>query len=325
MPPFQSYRQTIQAIAQYQKEDRPFLFVVNFAKTKGFCEPIDLLDEKLVRFNINQNRQFSSPASHKIQLNPAPIHYDCFKEMFHSLQLEIQSGNTYLTNLTCSTDIQTEFSLLEIYEMANAKYKLWIRDHFVVFSPECFVRIEDGKISTFPMKGTILADRPDAATILLEDPKEDAEHYTIIDLLRNDLHIVAKNVIVSKFKYLETIKTNQGELIQMSSQIEGELRDEYIQNFGSLLDQLLPAGSVTGAPKKKTIEIIQQIERHDRGFYTGIFGIGTKTKLESAVMIRFIEQNNGKLVFKSGGGITHDADPEKEYQEMLNKVYVPIF
>ncbi len=88
---------------------------------------------------------------------------------------------------------------------------------------------------------------------------------------------------------------------------------------------LLPAGSVTGAPKKKTLEIIEETENYDRGYYTGIFGIFDGKNLDSCVLIRFIEnQITDKLIYKSGGGITFLSDAEKEYDEMLKKVYVPI-
>ena len=82
--------------------------------------------------------------------------------------------------------------------------------------------------------------------------------------------------------------------------------------------------SICGAPKRKTLEIIRKSEIYKRGFYTGIFGIFDGTDLQSAVMIRYIEKNSKNYLFKSGGGITFFSDPEKEYQELIDKVYVPI-
>jgi len=87
---------------------------------------------------------------------------------------------------------------------------------------------------------------------------------------------------------------------------------------------LLPAGSVTGAPKKKTVEIIRETENYDRGYYTGICGYFDGSRLDSGVMIRFIEKNENGTIFKSGGGLTVYSDPEREYREMIDKVYVPI-
>ena len=87
---------------------------------------------------------------------------------------------------------------------------------------------------------------------------------------------------------------------------------------------LLPAGSILGAPKPKTLEIIQEAESCDRGYYTGVCGWFDGKNLDSCVMIRFIEKESGKLYFKSGGGITHLSNFADEYQEMKNKIYVPI-
>jgi para-aminobenzoate synthetase component 1 len=173
------------------------------------------------------------------------------------------------------------------------------------------------------MKGTIDASVPNAEKILLGDAKELAEHYTIVDLIRNDLNRVAKKVHVERFRYLEKIETNYGSLLQASSKITGRLPEKYTDQIGDILFSLLPAGSITGAPKEKTVEIIKNTEEYDRGFYTGIFGWFDGSNLESAVMIRFIEQTKGGLVFKSGGGITSKSQEEQEYREMINKVYVP--
>jgi para-aminobenzoate synthetase component 1 len=90
-----------------------------------------------------------------------------------------------------------------------------------------------------------------------------------------------------------------------------------------MLDYILPAGSITGTPKKKTIEIIEDIEDFDRGFYTGIFGIYQDKRLNSSVMIRFIDREESKLYYKSGGGITLNSDTQNEYQEMIDKIYLP--
>jgi para-aminobenzoate synthetase component 1 len=100
---------------------------------------------------------------------------------------------------------------------------------------------------------------------------------------------------------------------------------DYKGKPGSILKQLLPAGSVTGAPKRKTVEIIKDVEGIERGYYTGIFGYFDGTDLESAVMIRFIEKRNGKHFFRSGGGITFQSDVEKDYNEYNDKIYVPFY
>jgi len=183
----------------------------------------------------------------------------------------------------------------------------------------------DNKISSYPMKGTIDASIPDAEKKILSDEKEKAEHATIVDLIRNDLSMVAENVEVKKYRYIDMVRSNNTDLLQVSSHIEGTLPDNYLQNLGEIIFKLLPAGSVSGAPKKKTVEIILQTEQYDRGFYTGICGFFDGQNLESAVMIRFIEKIDNQLIYKSGGGITFLSEAEKEYEELIQKVYVPIY
>jgi para-aminobenzoate synthetase component 1 len=174
------------------------------------------------------------------------------------------------------------------------------------------------------MKGTIDAQIPNADEKILADEKEKAEHTMVVDLLRNDLSMVAKQVRVNQFRYIETIKAGQKSLLQVSSKITGVLENNWQERIGEILLPLLPAGSITGAPKIKTIEIINQIENYQRGFFSGVFGYFDGNKLDSAVMIRFIEQKNGQFIYKSGGGITIDSNPQLEYEEMLEKVYLPL-
>jgi para-aminobenzoate synthetase component 1 len=174
------------------------------------------------------------------------------------------------------------------------------------------------------MKGTIDAAIPDAEQKLLADDKEFFEHNTIVDLIRNDLSMVSTAVKVNRFRYIDRIHTNRGDLLQMSSEISGTLPKGYLKKLGEILFTLLPAGSVTGAPKERTVKIILETENYNRGFYTGIFGFFNGYSLTSAVSIRFIEQTKNGLVFKSGGGITALSKVESEYDEMLKKIYVPV-
>ena len=209
---------------------------------------------------------------------------------------------------------------------------------FVCFSPETFVRIKGGRIYSYPMKGTLDASLPNAEKLLMEDQKEAAEHATIVDLIRNDLSRVAEDVRVDKYRYIDVLHTNKGNILQTSSEISGRLPEDYPHHLGEILDAQLPAGSITGAPKDKTMQIIQEAEGYDRGFYTGIMGIYDQGELNSAVMIRFIEEEEvfpsktenrmnyeaiRKLYFKAGGGITSKSDCRKEYEEVIQKIYLP--
>ena len=159
---------------------------------------------------------------------------------------------------------------------------------------------------------------------MLSNKKELYEHNTIVDLIRNDLSMIAKKVRVNKFRYVDKIKKGDQELLQTSTEIQGELPKHWKDEFATLLLKTLPAGSISGAPKKKTLEIISKAEITPRGFYTGIFGVFDGQQIDSAVSIRFIEKINDTLFYKSGGGITHLSEMEEEYHELLEKIYVPI-
>jgi para-aminobenzoate synthetase component 1 len=129
---------------------------------------------------------------------------------------------------------------------------------------------------------------------------------------------------VNRFRYIDRIVTHEGELLQVSSEITGKLPDGYQSRLGEILFALLPAGSVTGAPKMKTMDVIREAEGADRGYYTGVCGIFDGNNLDSAVLIRLIENHNGVMRFRSGGGITFLSEARTEYKEMRDKVYVPI-
>jgi len=174
------------------------------------------------------------------------------------------------------------------------------------------------------MKGTIDADIPDAKAKILGNEKEMAEHVMIVDLMRNDLGIIGSEVKVEQFRYVEQIRAGDKELLQVSSKITAKLPKGWHSRIGTLLSQILPAGSITGTPKKKTVEIIEKIEDFDRGFYTGVFGVFDGASLRSGVMIRFIEKEEEQLYYKSGGGITIDSDARSEYEELIDKIYLPL-
>ncbi len=256
-------------------------------------------------------------------LTKQPIDYQTYKLGFDKIIEHIKAGETYLLNYTCSTPIKCTLSLKEIYQKAHAKFKLRFKDDFVCFSPERFIKIEGDTISTYPMKGTIDAAVANAEESILNNEKEMAEHVMVVDLLRNDLGIVAHNIKVEKFRYIDHLKTGDKELLQVSSKITGELPSSWRENFGTIINALLPAGSISGTPKKSTVKIIEEVEKHKRGFFTGIFGYFDGQNFDSAVMIRFIEKQNAQLIYKSGGGITLESQAEDEYQEMIDKIYIP--
>lgn len=256
-------------------------------------------------------------------LEAKPIPYSSYLQAFDTVLQNLRHGNSFLTNLTVQTPVILNDGLEHVYQAAVARYKILYHDEWVCFSPETFIRIRNGAISSCPMKGTIDASLPNAEQQILNDPKETAEHYTIVDLIRNDLSRVATDVQVRRFRYIDRIHTSGKTLLQVSSEITGSLPDDYRGHLGEILFRLLPAGSVSGAPKEKTCTIIREAEQLPRGFYTGVAFLFDGETVDSCVMIRFIEKTPEGYAYRSGGGITVNSDPETEYRELLDKIYVP--
>ena len=312
---------------KWGSEKTPFVFLIDFECQKPKCwslkEPIDDFKYNFNGFtNIIPNKYFQDNVNSTIEIKKNPISFEIYQQKFDFVKNQIEYGNSFLVNLTAPTQIDTNLSLDYIAHHANSKYICYLADQFVSYSPETFIQINNGKIMAFPMKGTIDANIPNAEALILADTKELAEHATIVDLLRNDLSKVASHVKVSIYRYYEKIETQQGAIGQVSSAIEGMLPNDYHSSIGDILFDLLPAGSVSGAPKNKTKEIIAAAEQMERGYYTGVAGYFDGNNLDSCVLIRYLEANNR---YRSGGGITAKSIALNEYEEMINKVYVPTF
>jgi para-aminobenzoate synthetase component 1 len=304
----------------------PFLFMIDFEQAKPLIFRLDEIDPNHLLYEINGtgNARSQTRRVSPVKLAKYPESYSEYLVKFNLIKNEIALGNSFLLNLTCSTPVELNSTLLEIFQMSTARYKIWLNEEFVCFSPEPFVKISEGKIRSFPMKGTIDASISDAENAILNDVKETAEHYTIVDLIRNDLSMISQRVRVERFRYFDMIHTNEKKLLQVSSEISGEMAEGYAASLGDIIFSLLPAGSVSGAPKKKTTEIIAAAEGIPRGYYTGIAGLFDGRNLDSGVLIRFIEKRDDMYFYRSGGGITSFSDPMSEYSEMIDKIYVPV-
>lgn len=378
----------IDKINRLASQKEPFLFVINYQADEAFIRKLSDINPEECLFDFEGRGNLSHVWKETLKEETSekeisetiwqiePPLYEDYERSFNIVKSNIMAGNSYLTNLTCRVPVSCNLSLEEIFHRAKGKYKLLLRRKrtqaedkahlkeenieenltpFVCFSPETFVRIKGGRIYSYPMKGTLDASLPNAEKQLMEDRKEAAEHATIVDLIRNDLSRVAENVRVDKYRYIDVLHTNKGDILQTSSEISGRLPEDYPHHLGEILDAQLPAGSITGAPKDKTMQIIQEAEGYDRGFYTGIMGIYDHGELNSAVMIRFIEEETSpvdfetdgeknfkasegkgdeasegkrdeasrKLYFKAGGGITSKSDCRKEYEEVIQKIYLP--
>ncbi len=317
-------QQAINQMNEWGGQQKPFLFIIDFELKKPQVYALDKVPDT-IHFDINgiKNTQYQTQNNLPFTFEPKPIAFDVYKKTYNKVVAELNYGNSYLLNLTFPTPLKTNLNLKTIFNRSKAPYKLLINSQFVVFSPESFVKIKNGVISSYPMKGTIDASISNAKSVLLNDPKEQAEHATIVDLIRNDLSKVATEVKVVNYRYVEEIKTFDKNLLQVSSKIEGKLPSNYKLHLGDIIFSLLPAGSISGAPKRKTLEVIQKVEQRTRGHFTGIMGVFDGKNLDSGVLIRYIEQKDNKLIFRSGGGITAQSKAATEYKELLDKVYVP--
>ncbi|MFM2387785.1 MAG: hypothetical protein RL660_2542 [Bacteroidota bacterium] len=311
------------------KDGVPFLLLCDFMLQDVQVIPLSELDAHgvLLQFPHFSNASSTVSTVTQINLEAKPIALSTFEKAFKLVQQELSYGNTFLCNLTASTPLSSDINLRDVYDVAQSTYKILYQQQWLCYSPERFVKMQANTISTNPMKGTIDASLPNAAETILADVKETAEHYTIVDLLRNDLSMVSSYVRVKNFRYLSEIKSKGATLLQVSSEIVGELPNDWQAHIGDIMQKLLPAGSISGAPKKKTVSIIEEAEallQHKRGFYTGVAAVFDGTSLDSCVLIRFIEKlADGSFVYKSGGGITHQSVVEQEYKELIQKIYVP--
>ena len=196
-------------------------------------------------------------------------------------------------------------------------------DRFAVTgsSPEILVRVRDGKVEIRPLAGT----RPRGATPaedralaeeLLADPKELAEHLMLLDLGRNDVGRVAK---IGSVKVTDQfIMEYYSQVMHISSNVEGELDDKY--DAIDALSAGFPAGTVSGAPKVRAMEIIDELEPTARGPYAGAVGyIDFSGNVDTAIALRTLVAANGKAWVQAGAGIVADSDPALEYEECLNK------
>lgn len=324
----------------------PFLFALNFELTEGVVLENPLGDaeggtalgkrEEGLRFQVGRfgNLPVAPAGASLPPLPPLPPNgwrvadgdEAAYTRAFAQVQAGLRRGDSFLLNLTGRTAVDTALTPWQMLLAARAPYKLYWPGRFICFSPETFVRVENDVIRTYPMKGTASAAASDAKARLLADYKETCEHYTIVDLMRNDLSRVSGQVAVERFRYAERIETPAGGLWQTSSEVSGRLPADWRATLGDWLLSLLPAGSISGAPKAATVALIRAAERRPRDYYTGVFGYFDGRNLDSAVAIRFMETTStqGLYYFRSGGGITIHSRCEDEYRELREKVALPL-
>jgi anthranilate synthase component 1 len=240
----------------------------------------------------------------------------------------IRAGDIFQTVLSQRFEIETEVDPLHVYRMLRMMnpspymYYLKLDDEVIVgASPEMLVKVEGDRVEMRPIAGT----RPRGATAeedealekeLLADEKERAEHVMLVDLGRNDLGRVSEYGTVRCESYMEIERYSH--VMHIVSNVAGKLRSD--KDFFDALISCLPAGTVSGAPKLRAMEIIAELENEARGTYAGAIGyLGFSGSLNTCITIRTIVFKNGKAYVQSGAGIVWDSVPEKEYEETVNK------
>ncbi|MGN1349570.1 MAG: anthranilate synthase component I family protein, partial [Anaerovoracaceae bacterium] len=188
-------------------------------------------------------------------------------------------------------------------------------------SPETLVKLEDGVLHTFPLAGT----RPRGKTYeedqelersLLADPKELAEHNMLVDLGRNDIGKLSRFGTVEVEKYMSIERYSH--VMHIGSTVRGLIRED--RDAVDAVASVLPAGTLSGAPKIRACEIINELENNKRGIYGGAIGYLDFTgNLDTCIAIRIAFKKNGKVFVRSGAGIVADSVPETEFQECINK------
>lgn len=248
--------------------------------------------------------------------------------MVEKAKHHIKEGDIFQIVLSNRLEAGFEGSLLNTYRMLRtvnpSPYMFYFSSSDMEVagaSPETLVKLEDGILHTFPLAGT----RPRGKTPeedkalekdLLADPKELAEHNMLVDLGRNDIGKISKfgTVEVEKYHCIE----RYSHVMHIGSTVRGEIRDD--EDSLSAIDAILPAGTLSGAPKIKACQLINDLENNKRGIYGGAIGYLDFTgNLDTCIAIRIAYKKNGKVFVRSGAGIVADSVPEKEYQECLNK------
>lgn len=310
----------------------PYLFIIDFEKQKPILKRLSELDNKEAAiwysFPMMSNKDIWATTGDRLtnlKLAKQAQDFELYHEKFERAQQLFQEKGVRVINLTMPTAVHLPASMETIFQEAEAKYKILYKNHFVCCTPEIFVRIDkNGIIRSYPMKGTIDANIPNAEELILKNPKEEREHRSTVEQLIADLSVVSSKVTVPRYRYIDRLHTTDKDLLQVSSEVRGELKDKYKRAYGSLLDCILPAGSIVGAPRDKALAVIKEVEGYTRSYYTGVCGLFDGEALDSCVLIRIIEQEEDGFFYKSGGGITADSTAESEYRELIDKIYVPL-
>jgi para-aminobenzoate synthetase component 1 len=303
-------------IFDYQKEKA---FMIQADTGKGCSDPqemIELFEKRKARVG---SYSVESPQS------------CCSREDYIALVKRIvdyiKKGDVYEVNLSHRFEACYQGDpyglFLKLYQINPAPFSAYLNfgdNRIISSSPERFLRAEGAWVETRPIKGTIGRGENEEEDlenqkILANSTKDDAELSMIVDLLRNDLGKVCEygSVRVKEHKRIEGF-SNVWHLVSI---VEGNIRGE--ENYSSLIRACFPGGSITGCPKIRSMEIIDELEKYARNLYTGMIFIANDARLDSSIVIRTIVAKKRALYFSVGGAVVYDSSPEREYEETLEK------
>ncbi len=249
-------------------------------------------------------------------------------EIVEKAKRYIREGDIFQVVLSNRIEADIEGSLLDAYRMLRTSnpspYMFYFSSDDIEIagaSPETLVKLENGNLYTFPLAGTRPRGRDEKEDLkleqsLLSDEKECAEHNMLVDLGRNDIGKISKLGSVEVEKYMSIQRFSH--VMHIGSTVKGEIRED--KDALDAVDSILPAGTLSGAPKLRACEIINELEDNKRGIYGGAIGYLDFTgNLDTCIAIRIAYAKNGKAFVRSGAGIVADSVPEKEFEECANK------
>ncbi|MCL6459628.1 MAG: anthranilate synthase component I, partial [Gorillibacterium sp.] len=293
------------------------------------CRKIDVMVERLQKPTPGLSRPHK-PMPTEVELTG--IESNLTKEQYmanvEKAKAYIRAGDIFQVVPSQRFEKQTHISPLHVYRVLRTTnpspymYYLKFEDEVIVgASPELLVRVEDGKVETRPIAGTRRRGKTPEEDLALEqellaDEKERAEHLMLVDLGRNDIGRVAEFGSVKCDSFMEIERYSQ--VMHIVSNVSGRLRKD--KDFFDALLSCMPAGTVSGAPKLRAMEIIAELENESRGAYAGAIGyLGFSGNMDTCITIRTIVFKHGKAYVQAGGGVVWDSIPELEYEESCNK------
>lgn len=251
-----------------------------------------------------------------------------FCEMVKKAKHYITEGDIFQVVLSNRLDADFEGSLLDVYRVLRtlnpSPYMFYLTGDEIEIagaSPETLVKLQDGTLHTFPLAGTRKRGETEEEDKkleeeLLSDEKERAEHNMLVDLGRNDLGKISRFGTVEVEKYMSVERFSH--VMHIGSTVKGKIRDD--KSAVHAIDAVLPAGTLSGAPKIRACEIINELENNKRGIYGGAIGYLDFTgNLDVCIAIRIAFKKNGRVFVRSGAGIVADSVPENEFEECINK------